>query len=185
MAIVTAQAHCKPPLQLPTLEEYKAGNTHRRKMINIERRKLGLRPYHALKGQPSPKRGQPSPIKGIKRGPNGTKGMKKPWLRGEKPQRWVTGPDPELHKMYIPFLKQKAQAQFRGELWELTFDQWVAIWAGRFDQRGRAVDDLCMMQDDPEGGWTETNAIVVTRREQLFRQGKNIVARRQALKNGK
>ena len=110
---------------MTTLEEYLTMNPWQRQVVNRERVALGLAPYHALKGQVSHMKGKPSPRKGIKTGPNGTKGIPKPLLHGPKPHRWICGPDPELHKMYDPHLKAKAQAMYRGEEWLLTFDEFA------------------------------------------------------------
>lgn len=86
----------------------------------------------------------------------------------ERPQTWKVK-DPDLHKMYMPFLKARAQANFRGEDWTLTFEQFADIWGDRWALRGRASTDLAMTRDDLEGAWAENNVIIVTRREQLRR----------------
>lgn len=154
-----------------TLEEYKLLNARAKRRVNDQRVSMGLKPYNALKGQPSPFKGKSSPLKGIKRGPNGTKGMRKPWLEGEKPNRWKTGPNPELHRMYSPWLKSKAQAQFRAEDWLLTFDDFAELWGDKWDLRGRDGEDLCMTRTDPEKPWQHNNCEIVTRQEANRRSG--------------
>jgi hypothetical protein len=95
-------------------------------------------------------------------------------LGKERPNTWVIK-DPVLHKMYIPFLKAKAQTDFRvregiavGE-WLLTFDDFVAVWGDLWQLRGRASTDFAMCREDFDGDWERDNVIVVTRKEQLSR----------------
>ena len=156
---------------MTTLEDYMAMNPWQRQVANRERVALGLTPHHALKGQPSHMKGKPSPRKGIKTGPNGTKGIPKPLLHGPKPHRWICGPDPELHKMYDPHLKAKAQAMYRGEDWTLTFDDFAELWKGQWQFRGRDGGDLCMTRVDTEKGWHVDNCEIVTRKEANARSG--------------
>jgi hypothetical protein len=172
MAFKETQANLMPigaQHRLPSVEEYqKTESYEERKRIRNMYKERGLKPPHMLTGKPNANKGKPNKSKGIPR-PH-MRGYPKPTLRGPKPHRWITGPDPERHKTYIPFLKQKAQAMFRKEFWDLTFEQWEKIWDGRFHLRGRGADNLCMMMEDPDLGWTDTNAVIVTRREQLCRQ---------------
>ena len=156
---------------MTTLEEYKAMTPWHRYMVNKERVAQGLPPHHALRGETNQSRGRTNPSKGIKRGPNGTKGIPRPYLRGEKPHRWVCGPDPELHKMYSPCLKAKAQAMYRGEEWTLTFEEFAELWKGQWQFRGRDTDDLCMTRTDIQKGWHRDNCEIVTRREANARSG--------------
>ena len=116
-------------------------------------------------------KGKTSPRKGIKTGPNGTKGIPKPYLHGPKPHRWICGPDPELHKMYDPHLKAKAQAMYRGEDWTLTFTEFAELWRGQWQFRGRDGGDLCMTRTDTEKGWHRDNCEIVTRKEANARSG--------------
>jgi hypothetical protein len=151
-----------------TFEEYlqlKKGSE--RNKLNALRRAAGLKPYHAASGKPSPTKGQPRPNA---RGPRPhMRGVKKPALAGPKPHRWLVGPDPERHDMYIPFLKSKAQANFRKEIWTLTFDQFETVWGNLWQHRGRASLDYCMVLIDSNFGWVMGNVEVITRREHLQR----------------
>jgi hypothetical protein len=167
---------------MKTFEEYLQLNTRERLLENRLRNQMGLKSFNALKGKPSVHLGKPSKTKGIARGPNGTAGIPKPALRGPKPHRWICGPDPELHKMYDPHLKAKAQAMYRGEDWTLTFDEFAELWAGQWQFRGRDGQDLCMTRIDFEKGWSKDNCELVTRQEANRRSGirKTGTLRRQA-----
>jgi hypothetical protein len=168
MAIIQAEANLMPigaENRLPTLEEYHQASNKERRRIRQEYYRRGLKPPHGLKGKPSPRLGISNPSKGRPR-PH-MQGRGNPGARGPRPHMWSVGPDPELHALHQPWHKARAQANFRKELWTLSFEDWVEIWDGRFHLRGRGADNLCMMMQDPDLGWTKTNAIIVTRREQL------------------
>jgi len=99
------------------------------------------------------------------RKPNKSRGRK----RGQYPENWCTGPDPRRHDQYYAYLKHKSQARYRGELHELTWDEWETIWNkdSAWEQRGRHREDLCLTMLDPDCGWHISNVQVVTRLEQL------------------
>ena len=82
-----------------------------------------------------------------------------------RPHVWKSGPDPVEHYKYKVWLQQKAQASFRLEKWELSFEKWKEIWSDYWDQRGRDADEYCMTRRDWEDGWYDGNVHIVTRRE--------------------
>lgn len=94
----------------------------------------------------------------------------RPHARGSRPHLWKTGPDQELHLRYRAFVQQRNQAQWRGEIWHLTFDQWLALWANQYHLRGRRQMSLCLTRRDYNQPWTLENAEVVTRQEHNQRQ---------------
>ena len=145
-----------------TFEEYLAMCTHDRNVCNNLRAEIGLPRYHALTGRPNPRKGQPSPLKGIPR-PH-MRGVPKPSLRGIYPERWISGPDPKIHRMYEPFLKAKSQANYRREGWEMTFDEFAELWADKWELRGRDGPDLCMTRINHEAPWSRSNCEIVTRK---------------------
>jgi hypothetical protein len=65
----------------------------------------------------------------------------------------------------------KAQANFRGEAWTLSFDEYFNMWNGYWHERGRGADDLCMTRADWDKGWTKDNCSLAVRKEHLQRQG--------------
>lgn len=82
-----------------------------------------------------------------------------------RPHTWCTGPDPLKHDMYNPFLKRKAQAKFRDEVWDLTFDQFYDLWKDYWHMRGKKSDEYCMTRIDNKGAWDINNAKIITRKE--------------------
>ena len=95
----------------------------------------------------------------------------RPWMRGPRPDKWVTGPDPVEHKRYRVFIQQKNQAQWRDEGWEISFEAWKQLWAdsGQWENRGRARSCYCMTRLDHRAPWTPDNVEIITR-EQHSRQ---------------
>ena len=79
-------------------------------------------------------------------------------------KKWITGPDPHLHKMYVQFGYNRTSARQRGETWNLTWEQWRDAWLPSWDQRGRAADCLCLARIDIDGVWDQHNIHLITRK---------------------
>lgn len=84
---------------------------------------------------------------------------------GPRPHLWRSGPDPEQHRRYLIWLQQRNQAQWRGEIWHLSFEEWLKAWGDRFDQRGRSSTSLCLTRRDATLPWSAGNVHVITRRQ--------------------
>lgn len=84
---------------------------------------------------------------------------------GPRPHTWRAGPDPVVHEQYRAWGQTRNQAQWRGEVWQLSFDQWQAIWADSWHLRGRAAHNLCVTRRDFDQPWTAANCVLLTRRE--------------------
>jgi hypothetical protein len=84
---------------------------------------------------------------------------------GPRPLTWCTGPDPVRHDQYVAWGRARAQAQYRGEAWDLTFEQFEQVWSGSWHLRGRASEDLCMTRTDPDLAWMLGNIELITRAE--------------------
>ena len=82
---------------------------------------------------------------------------------GPRPHTWVTGPDPEHHAKYIAWQRARAQANYRKEEWQITFQDWVAVWGENWHRRGRSPDSLVMMRRRWQEPWTKRNAQLVDR----------------------
>lgn len=96
----------------------------------------------------------------------------RPHTRGPRPWVWKSGPDELQHKKYLAWLQQKNQAQFRGEDWQLTFEEWCQIWGTEFHRRGRGSDCLCLTRWDLEDSWTVSNCFLMTRGDHMQRCGR-------------
>lgn len=99
--------------------------------------------------------------------------IKSTWVRrAPRPYIWKIGPDEDRHRMYQPWLVSRAQANFRGESFELTFEEYYQLWKNDWDNRGRQPDNMCMTRIDKEGAWSIDNVHVITRKEHLIEQGR-------------
>ena len=108
-----------------------------------------------------------------------TKGIPRPNARGPRPHIWITGPDELTHEQYTAWLRSKAQAAFRSESWSLTFAQYQRAWAGHWNRRGRAVDDLLLVRKNWHRSWNYKNIVLVDRAEFHRRQQAIMKERRQ------
>lgn len=85
-----------------------------------------------------------------------------------RPNQWISGPDPVRHSKYIPWLRARGQARFRGEEYPMTFEEFCDLWTDQlWSQRGRGSESLGMTRRDLDGPWTVENCVIVTRREQV------------------
>lgn len=91
--------------------------------------------------------------------------------QGPRPHCWkVQG---ELnHEQYLSWLQMKAQASYRKELWMLSFEQFQQLWLGRWEQKGRGIDNYCLTREDPQGAWVLGNVACIPRFEHLRRSGR-------------
>jgi hypothetical protein len=88
---------------------------------------------------------------------------------GPRPHVWKSGTDPVRHEQYTQWLRQRAQAHFRKEDWQLEFDDFVAVWGLNWHNRGRASEDMCMTRDDYDLPWHTSNVTIVPRHEHVRR----------------
>jgi len=92
---------------------------------------------------------------------------------GPRPHAWRSGPDPVAHAQYRAYIQQRNQAQFRGEIWNLTLAEWRELWADLWPLRGRGREDYCMTRRDWTGDWTVDNTHVITRRQHAQMHGRH------------
>lgn len=67
------------------------------------------------------------------------------------------------------YARHKAQAKHRGELYTLTFQDFVSVWGNQFHRRGKSVDSLCMSRRNQTEGWTPDNVVIVSRQQHLVK----------------
>ena len=89
--------------------------------------------------------------------------------KGPRPEMWkVKGEIP--HQQHRTYMKAKAQAAFRKELFELTFEQYQQLWKGKWQDRGRDNHKLTLTRKDTQKPWCMDNCVIMTRLEHLRRQ---------------
>lgn len=91
---------------------------------------------------------------------------------GPRPHVWVSGPDPQVHRQRTAWARARAQAQWRGEGWEITWPQYQEIWGDLWQRRGRTRHSLCLARPDYDLPWCVTNVEIITRQEHARRQGR-------------
>lgn len=88
-------------------------------------------------------------------------------LQGPQPHLWRSGPSEYLHVRYRPWVNQRNQARWRGESYQLTFDQYCELWKDHWHNRGRHAEQYCMWRADDRLAWTVANVRITTRSVQL------------------
>lgn len=92
-------------------------------------------------------------------------------LKGKSfPDKWRSGTDEYKHSMYMPWLRAKAQANYRKEGWDLPFEAFYELWKGDWNNRGRLPTNVCMARKDYAEAWTVENTEIILRSEHLARQ---------------
>lgn len=101
-----------------------------------------------------------------------TDGVRACYRKPIRPETWKIK-DPIEHPKYIPFLRAKAQSDYRVRQgleeggWDLTFEEFSQLWGDLWVLRGRASSDYCMTREDLTGPWDIKNTIIITRKESL------------------
>ncbi len=98
---------------------------------------------------------------------------------GSRPQVWVSGPDIVTHEKYVAFVKHRAQANFRKEPHDLTFEDWLSFWTvENWSNRGRKNTAVVLTRKDKTGPWSKDNCVIMTRLEHLVEHGKANMGKR-------
>jgi len=86
-----------------------------------------------------------------------------------RPHTWkVQGEVP--HQQYRCWIQHRNQANFRGEEYTLTFEDYQHLWREHWDVKGRTSGSYCLNRPDPDLGWHLDNVECVPREEHLKRQ---------------
>lgn len=84
----------------------------------------------------------------------------RPW----SPEKTRFGRDAISRDQHIAWQRHRCQARFRGESYELSFDEWQELWRGQWHLRGRGSTDLCLTRIDFDGEWAIHNVVVCSRK---------------------
>ena len=83
-----------------------------------------------------------------------------------------------LAEMRMAWSRMKAQAKYRdkqgrqGEAWDLTWEEFLAIWDKKWHLRGTSKESHVLTKINQEGSWTKDNVEICPRLEQWRRQVK-------------
>jgi hypothetical protein len=86
-------------------------------------------------------------------------------------RRWPSecrkfGDDDLKREKYYAYMKHKAQAKFRGDSYELDFEDFCDLWTDElWPMRGRQLQNLCLTRYDFQGEWAMHNVRVCSRAE--------------------
>lgn len=81
------------------------------------------------------------------------------------PHLWKSGPDPVRHDQYIAWARMRAQAHFRREPWDMSYDDFVAAWGDRWSERGRRSHSTMLVRIDCSQAWSLDNVHLINRGE--------------------
>lgn len=88
---------------------------------------------------------------------------------GLRPHCWkVQGEIP--HAQHLAWMQMRAQANYRGEEFNLTLEEFQYLWRDHWDMKGRGSDQYCLTREDPDGPWDINNTQCIVRLEHLRRQ---------------
>lgn len=105
------------------------------------------------KGHTSPFKGKTSKFKGKQR-----------------PEMWKHGPNEEKKLVNRWYLLAKAQARFRHEPWQLTFEQYYSFWQGKTHLRGRKEHCMSLTRINDRQPWSKDNCLMAKRRDAIARR---------------
>lgn len=80
-------------------------------------------------------------------------------------------PTQPLNRQRLAWCRQKAQAKFRNEEWDMTFETWWRLWQPLWSERGMGTDNYCMTRQDDDLPWSESNVLLIQRWHYLSNQG--------------
>lgn len=84
------------------------------------------------------------------------------------PAKWLSGPTELDRELFYAWHKHRAQARFRKEDYELTYEDWRTLWLpDHFHNRGRSPENVILTRKDPSESWSLDNCEVVNRGEYL------------------
>jgi hypothetical protein len=91
----------------------------------------------------------------------------KQYRTGPNPNAWIVGPDPVRHEKFVCWQRMRAQAHYRGEKYQLTFEDFESVWADQWHRRGRHSEDLCITRKNPKLPWKLNNVQLMSRAEHV------------------
>lgn len=78
-----------------------------------------------------------------------------------------------MYEMVLPYQRTRAQAKYRKERFELSFEEYVFLWQDEWHNRGKQSDQYCMTRIDNTKPWNIENTTIMLRSDQLSIHGKN------------
>ena len=82
---------------------------------------------------------------------------------GPRPDRWITGPDPVIHRLRRRFILARNQARFWRQKWMLSWDQYRDILLDHAENLGNSAEALNLCRVDKKEAWSIGNVDIMTR----------------------
>jgi hypothetical protein len=76
-----------------------------------------------------------------------------------------------LSEVRMAWNRMKAQAKYRNEEWDLSWEDFQIIWEGKWHLRGSVKRSLGLIRKDWSKGWSLANVEIQPREEIMRRQG--------------
>jgi hypothetical protein len=92
--------------------------------------------------------------------------------------------DPIEHEQHIAWLRARAQEHYLGRVWNLSIEDYMAIWGKTlWLRRGRGSEDLSLARIDWDKPWSRDNVQIITRYQQVQISNQRHYERRQQSKS--
>lgn len=80
---------------------------------------------------------------------------------------------PELKDKRLSWQRCRCQAKFRGEEWDLSYEEYCELWPNElWENRGRKGDSYVLSRENNNKPWNYDNCVIIFRRNQLTINGK-------------
>jgi hypothetical protein len=139
---------------LPTIEQYLRSDRITRGIIRKLYKDAGIHPPHAGFGRAHALKNKHYPPDHAQHEP--------------RPYRYHFRDD-TLREQHFAYNKMKSQAVFRKEEWELTLEDFFALWHDHWRDRGRSIHNVVLARIDADRPWHKDNAEIIPRWEHIQR----------------
>lgn len=92
-------------------------------------------------------------------------------VKGRKYEHLIHFPGAQAEQR-LSWSRMKAQAKFRKEIWDLSWEDYKAIWEGKWHLRGTTKESMVLTKINMHLPWTTDNVEICPRLEQWRRQNK-------------
>jgi len=89
---------------------------------------------------------------------------------GPKPNIWITGPDPVVHRLRRRFILARNQARFWQQKWLLSWDQYRDLLLDHAENLGKTAEELNLCREDKTEVWSIGNVQIMTRSQAVRRK---------------
>ncbi len=92
---------------------------------------------------------------------------------GPKPERWITGPDPQVKAHRLRYRRSQAQARYWHQEWTLTWEDYLDLFRTAPGEWSRDANALNLTRIDTRKGWHIWNVRLMRRIDAMRRPTKD------------